>query len=233
MGPLVLLSDSQLFFAQEYGGWMRERITDHIKGWQQLYGHSDCVYGGASNNNEPAFFDLAASALKGMGATDCSFLKFSIKDLPNVEQTRPAVILLAGGDVLLGWQTLSKPDVRNWLTECWHQGCLLLGVSAGAIHLTQMIGLSQDGQPALFDFLKFFPVATMVHEEKDAWPSYSIYQQYIADQKAHTPLPCLRIPFGGGVWITLTEQQPEWISFGRTQSELLMGADRIDLPYFP
>ncbi|MCG8314204.1 MAG: Type 1 glutamine amidotransferase-like domain-containing protein [Pseudomonadales bacterium] len=237
MGPLLLLADSQLFFTQQKGNWMRRKISEHLQYWQSSSNNREAVYMGAANNNDPMYYDLANSALRALGASRCTFLKSGTSDLPGKNHKLPAVVLLAGGDVQLGWQTISQPDIRDWLTGCWQQGSLIIGVSAGAIHLTYMINTSETGQLELRDFLKWYPVVTMVHEEQALWPSHIKYQEYCAQRSIAAELACLKIPFGSGVWITQQQnsqnQDSQIVTFGRHQSELLQDGVKLDLPYYP
>ena len=83
---------------------------------------------------------------------------------------------------------IGEKQVRGWLQRCHELPCsLMIGVSAGAIHLAN--GIDPD-RPELGcqPFLNWFPHCIAVHEEHQGWPS-------LVKQRG------LGIPLGGGVWV--------------------------------
>lgn len=217
-GPVVLLADSQLLFNHARAVVFHQQLRRFLKGQEQ--GRSAgayCVYVGAANNNRPEFFAMAEQALSGLGFPRCEFLKAGLTDLKTPQQT-PALILLAGGDPLLGWQTLEQPELQAWLVEQWHKGALLLGISAGAMHLTSAV-LAEGGKPYRQSFMELYPLVTFVHEEAEDWPSYQAFQA-LGDSQQRS---CLKIPFGSGCWIQGDEircfgrQSCQWIKNGKLQ----------------
>ena len=218
-GPLVLLADSQLLFTPEQGRRLLQRLREQIS---NSANNGFAVYIGASNNNEPAFYEMACQALAPLGVTRTLFLRESVADLGERAALVPAVILLAGGDPAAGWQLIGREPVRNWLLGCRQQGSLLLGISAGAIHLTSGItGVGEKAAPV--PFLDLYPVVTLVHEEQDNWPGYICYQEYCRAAAPGKQRGCLKIPFGAGVWI----EQDLVTGFGRRHPELI-NADNLN-----
>lgn len=214
-GPIVLLADSQLLFARESNEWFRSRIEKHVAN------HSGPgVYIGASNNNEEAFFDMGREALKDFGVYQTHFLKSSLLDLGVEQNETPSVILLSGGDVSLGWKLLNQPDIASWVLNAHSNGCLLLGISAGAIHLTN--GVAENVEINPISFFNLYPTITLVHEENDGWPSEQLYLGSYSKDMA-----CLRIPFGGGAWIDTNKL----IAFGKHPPTMIVGLDTIVLPF--
>lgn len=212
-GPLVMLADSQLLFAGEQGAWLKAKIRRHLQRHKARYGQACSVYVGAANRNEPAFFELAESALREMGSTQCVFLKRHLDELGQWRNQAPAVILLAGGDPRLGWQTLGQPEWVSWLHNCWYRGTLLIGISAGAIHLTSGMDTDND-QPRRF--LDLFPAVTLVHEEQDDWPSERRFRRALGPQHHQA---CLKIPMASGIWV----HQEQVTTFGKVASEIRTG----------
>ncbi|MDX1692664.1 MAG: hypothetical protein R3208_02795 [Ketobacteraceae bacterium] len=218
-GPLVLLADSQLLFARQAGDLLQQRLRAHIAQWTQP---PWAVYIGASNGCDPGFYDMACDALKPLGIEQVWFLRQSLADLEPMPAGPPAVILLAGGDPETGWQVIGEPAVRDWLLRSRQQGSLLLGISAGALHLTSGI-VSGGGQARRKVFLDLYPAVTLVHEEQDHWPGYAAWQQC----DPGPAIACLKIPFGAGVWIDRNRME----TFGRQKARLMRRDGEIPLPY--
>src|ERR1044072_6548513 len=76
------------------------------------------------------------------------------------------IILLAGGDVELGWRTFVSNGLNNHIVRRYFEGATLIGVSAGAVQLG-LCGLAADG--SLFETLKLVPFIIGAHEESDNW----------------------------------------------------------------
>lgn len=210
-GPIVLLADSQLLFSAENNRWFFETIKSKLVGEDSF-----AVYVGASNGNEPVFFQMAQDALEGFGISSTLFLKQGLEDLGEYSDKVPSVILLAGGDVALGWQLLRQPSISAWIDRCYRAGTLLMGISAGAIHLTHGV-FAEQGKATLFSGYGYLPLVTMVHEEADHWPSEKLLRDVPKVKAPGTLWMGVKIPFGGGIWSgrnTIT-------SFGRAESEIV------------
>ena len=228
-GPLVLLADSQLLFASDHGQWLQQALKQQVNSAGSDSGEGPfAVYLGASNGNEPAFYQMACDALAPLGIERTLFLKQSVAELGEQARQIPAIILLAGGDPASGWQVIGQDPVRNWLLACRQQGSLLLGISAGAIHLTSgvtEVAEKAAGKAALIPFLDLYPVVTLVHEEQENWPGYALYQS-CRQENAGEHRGCLKIPFGSGVWI----DKDQAMGFGRQKSELIGGDSLPEIP---
>lgn len=219
-GPLILLADSQLLFPSSYGRWFREHLLAHTKTRAnngQCYG----VYIGASNSHEPAFYEMAKEAFQPLGVQECVFMKTGLEDLGKLADLNPAVILLAGGDVALGWEFLKQAALKNWLDECYDSGTAMLGISAGAIHLTGCVQA-----PSLLGYEGF---VTMVHEEAENWPGFKTFKEQESLRS------CVRIPFGSGLWVNAKSKAT---TFGRAPSEFFIKKNSLDIqqkniPYYP
>ena len=214
-GPVVLLADSQLLFAKESNDWFRQRLSAHVSSTPSF-----AVYIGAANQNEQAFYEMGCDGLKEFGIDQTLFLKAHLNDLGELQHQTPSVILLAGGDVALGWEFLKQKEIANWVLGCHQKGSLLLGISAGAIHLTN--GLSADTGSHQIPFYNLFAAVTLVHEENENWPSERLY--CCINQES---IGCLKIPFGGGCWI----QRGDPVFFGKHQSVLMNGDRVVSVPF--
>ena len=93
------------------------------------------AYLGASNGDRPEFYEIFKAALGNVGWTDCRMITsaFSPDERAWLESAR--LILLAGGDVRLGWETFGRTGIKEVLLTRYAQGAVLIGISAGAVQL--------------------------------------------------------------------------------------------------
>jgi hypothetical protein len=80
------------------------------------------------------------------------------------------VILLAGGSVARGWREFQRGGLGEALVRRYSGGAVLVGVSAGAVHLG-MLGWPDDDPPAdsYIETFKLVPYAVSAHDEADDW----------------------------------------------------------------
>jgi hypothetical protein len=164
--PIFLLADSQLLFWREDGEPFLARARRMLeedepgKAWKG-------AYVGASNGDAPEFYDLFVAAMDEAGIHDCRSIPSepSPEDLAYFDEAD--LILLAGGDVRLGWQVFQRNGLQQRIVERYYGGALLFGISAGAVQLG-LKGWSEDGGE-VFDTLRLVPFVVDVHDE----PSWS------------------------------------------------------------
>ncbi len=186
--PIFLLADSQLLFYQEGS-------VDFLQRIKQLLEHScpKAAYLGASNDNEPAFFELFQAAMAKIGITDCRFvIEFSQEDKRYLEQAD--VIFFAGGDTEKGWQVFQQHKLQELIGKCYLGGAILMGLSAGAVQLGTTAWTGQDKDLRCFTTFQFVPYIIGVHEDQQ----WSNLQQVLAKQ-ANTYAKAIGIPKGGGL----------------------------------
>ena len=215
-GPLMLLADSQLLLIPERGDALQCQLRQDA-----AVGDGFAVYVGAANGCEAAFYDMACDAMAMMGINRTLFLKRDLVELGDCAAQIPALILLSGGDPVLGWQVLGQNPVRDWLLRCHHAGSVLVGISAGALHLTSAL-TARGGRPARVPFLDLYPAVTLVHEEQSGWPGEAAYLGL--DQDDH--YGCFKIPLGSGVRIAGGGNESRQLQgFGRARPTLLRGRE--------
>jgi hypothetical protein len=78
------------------------------------------------------------------------------------------LVLLAGGDVELGWQVFERNGLKDLLLKKRYDGGILIGVSAGAVQLG-LGALTNAPQPKKLDLFGFAPFYIGAHEEKEEW----------------------------------------------------------------
>src|SRR6185369_13424437 len=131
-GPILLFADSQLLF------WRELLIERVVKTRERL----KAAYIGASNGDDPDFYALFVSAMEAAGIFDCRMILTTEPDLKFLNDAD--VILLAGGDVELGWRTFLSNGLDQHIVRRHSEGASLIGISAGAVQLG-LAGLPADG----------------------------------------------------------------------------------------
>lgn len=159
--PLYLLADSQLLFWKGEGG-LPERIR------QDLSPRAKAAYIGASNQDQPAFYDLFVAAMESMGITDCRMIPGQLKDEDKAFLEQAELLLLAGGNVELGWRTFESNGLKDLVPKKRYDGCTLIGISAGAVQLG-LGTLSEAPQPKQIDMFRFVPFYVGAHDEENEW----------------------------------------------------------------
>lgn len=173
MRPIVLLADSQLLF-------LLPRILEGPK----------AAYIGASNGDNPDFYAIFVAAMEGAGIFDCRMIPSTVSEADLAFLNDADIILLAGGDVELGWRTFLGNGLNNHIVRRYSEGASLIGVSAGAVQLG-LGGLSVEG--SLFETFKLVPFIIGAHEESDNWKTTRDLLRL-----APTNTRAIGLPTGGG-----------------------------------
>lgn len=188
INPIFLFSDSQLLFhTNEDGKGVLAEVTEDLEA-------PKAAYIGASNGDDPMFFSIFEAAMDHLGITDRRMI-YSAYDEEDQKYLQEAdLILLAGGDVALGWESIK--EMQQDIIQRYYAGTVLCGVSAGAIHLG--LGGSKkempEGHDDLIDTFKLIPFYMDAHDEDNGW-------ERLKTIVAHTDanLKGLGIPKGGGL----------------------------------
>src|SRR5215470_13169733 len=132
--PIVLLADSQLLFWNAPDGPFLDRVRRMLieeRPDQALR----AAYIGASNGDDPAFYDLFVAAMSGIDVHDCHMIPSAPSDDDLAHLAQADIILLSGGDIAQGWEIFRDTGLTTRLIERYYQGAVLIGVSAGAVQL--------------------------------------------------------------------------------------------------
>jgi hypothetical protein len=188
--PLFLLADSSLLF------W-RRGDSPFVACLPVLLaaapGGLHAAYLGASNGDEPAYFELFVGAMEGAGITRCRMIPSRPTGEDLAWLARADVILLAGGDPRLGWETFQGNGVEPLLRQRHAEGAILLGISAGAMQLAARAWSEPgSGDVSLFTPLALCPFLVGVHEPPE-WPDLKR-----AVRAAGPGARGIGIPLGGG-----------------------------------
>ncbi len=185
--PIFLLADSQLLFWHRDGELFLERVRRRLAGERPK-----AAYIGASNGDQPEFYELFRGAVKGIGVTETRMIPSDPAAADSDWLAEADLILLAGGDVRQGWRVMRRNGVYSQLIERYYTGAVLMGVSAGAVQLGLHGFRETGGGLRLFDTFKLVPLLIDVHAEPD-WPR--LHQGLTETEK---PTRGLGIPSGAG-----------------------------------
>jgi len=193
IGPMALLADSQLLFGGDKGEQLSQWVGGQVAARQTANAIKKAVYIGASNGNAIEFYLMATDICRQWGIESVEHVK-NINQLTALSVEDIAVVILAGGDVAVGWGFLSLPSVRRWLDNYTQSNGLIIGISAGAIHLASAFSKDYGRSEC---FLEYCSANIAAHEEQEGWPSVCLWQQCADDAQSLY----IGLPFGGGMLV--------------------------------
>ena len=169
--PLFLLADSQLLFWKRQDRLLLEAALDGLARDTPL----SAAYIGASNGDRPEFYGIFEAAVDAIGITDRRMIDSSFRPDDRAFLERAQLIVLAGGDVRLGWTTFKKTGMKDVILGRYAQGAVLVGISAGAVQLGRYGIVETPKSPAteLLEVFKLVPVVIDTHDERADWARLS------------------------------------------------------------
>jgi hypothetical protein len=188
--PIYLLADSQLLFWRGDDGELflnslRERVEAESP---------KAAYLGASNGDEPTYYALFEAAMESIGVSRRRMILSSYATEDAEFLADSDIILLAGGDAVRGWETLTENGARAAVTKRYLEGALLVGVSAGAAQLgLRVYPEAEFSRDHLIEAFQFVPIVIGAHEEKTGWEALQMAVRF-AGEGVHG----VGIPAGGG-----------------------------------
>jgi len=182
--PIYLFADSQMLFWKDDGLLFLDLIRARVEGPSPR-----AAYIGASNGDQPEFYDIFKEAMQSIMIRDCRMILSSYGPDDSSFINEADIILLAGGDAKQGLDIFQRTGMNKDIIKRYGEGALLIGISAGAVQLG-MIGHSADG---VFEALKLVPFVIGTHEEKTGWEGL----QRIVEQSSWN-IEGAGIPTGGG-----------------------------------
>ena len=187
--PIYLLADSQPLFARRNGSLYLDSICELID-----EAPPRAAYVGASNGDQPEFYSIFEAAMAGLNIEDCCMITSRVTDAEASFLAMADIILLAGGDVVRGWRVFQETGLKDLIVERYHEGALLIGVSAGAVQLG-MLGWPEEGFSAdnVIDLFQLVPYIIGAHDEKMEWQELKSAVQLIGGRWTGIGLPT-----GGG-----------------------------------
>lgn len=188
--PIYLLADSQLLFWRDHDGTL---LLDANKTGVKTES-AKASYIGASNGDDPAYYGIFEAAMDLLGVTRRRMILSSLSTQDADFLASSEIILLAGGDVVRGWQIITGNGVREVVAARYLEGALLIGISAGAIQLGLCAYPEGDfSRGQLVETFNFVSLIVGVHDEKSEWRSLKRAVQ-LRDDGAQG----IGIPTGGG-----------------------------------
>jgi cyanophycinase len=190
--PIYLLADSQLLFWKRKDRLFLETALDGLTRDTPLR----AAYIGASNGDRPEYYEIFEAAVDGTGITDRRMIDSSFGPDDRAFLERAQLIVLAGGDVRLGWNTFEKTGMKDVILGRYAQGAVLVGISAGAVQLGRygIVETPESPGTELLDVFKLVPMVVDTHDERAEWARLSRTIRLL--EGAATGLG---IPSGGGV----------------------------------
>lgn len=183
--PILLFADSQLLFWRENGQLLLERVVR-----ARTRERMKAAYVGASNGDQPDFYAIFVAAMEGVSVFDCRMIPSALSETDLAFLNDADLILLAGGDVEVGWRTFLSNGLNDHIVRRYFEGATLIGVSAGAVQLG-LCGLAADR--SLIETFKLVPFIIGAHEESDNWKTtVELLRLSAANTRA------IGLPTGGG-----------------------------------
>jgi peptidase E len=167
--PIFLLSDSQILFWKSDKGSFTERLLKTIEEDESRpEGEIKASYIGASNGNKAEYYDIFVSAMNQVGITNCRHIPSKPSSQDYTFLRTSDLVLLSGGSTATGWNAMNRTDLREKIVKCYHNGAVLVGISAGAIQLglrgwKQTKKIPRD----LFETFQIVPAVVDVHDKSD------------------------------------------------------------------
>ena len=161
--PLFLLADSQLLFWADGD----EPFIDRIAACTGPAAPR-AAYLGASNGDNPDFYSIFLAALESIGPAECRLIPAEPSEDEMAFLESADVILLAGGDVEVGWRAFTASGVREVVERRYHAGAVLIGVSAGAVQLGNA-GWAEGDPESAFQTWGLVPFVVDAHAEDEDW----------------------------------------------------------------
>lgn len=185
--PIYLLADSQLLFWRGEGEGFLEAVRRQVEA-----DGPKAAYIGASNRDNPEYYEIFEAAMEGVGITERRHIPARPSAMDEIFLGNAHLILLAGGDVALGWSVLTTTGMRETILQRYYSGAVLMGVSAGAVQLGLSAEGERDDEP--LDLFKLIPAIIDVHDEGDDW---SRLRRLV--RRAGSGIRGIGIPSGGGL----------------------------------
>ncbi len=191
--PIFLFADSQLLFYKLDQNLFLEKIKKLILNDSKKVNDIKAAYIGASNGNNPIFYDIFKAAMKQIDINHCCMICSGSSEDEKEFMEKADIILLSGGDIKKGWDTIQKNHWDKIIFNRYKEGAVIIGISAGAIQLGLKLYYDETENVSFSNMLGIVPYIISVHEE-DNWEKFK--NQLRAES---SDIEGFGIPFGGGI----------------------------------
>ncbi|UXA05146.1 Type 1 glutamine amidotransferase-like domain-containing protein [Mycobacterium sp. SMC-2] len=190
--PLYLLADSQLLFWKRRDRLLLEAALYEVACDTPI----SAAYVGASNGDLAEFYEIFEAAMDAIGIAGRRMIVSSFGQEDRAFLETAQLIVLAGGDVVLGWDTFERTGMTEVILARYAKGAVLVGISAGAVQLGRygIVGTPESAAPELLDMFNLVPMVIDVHDERAGWARLSRTIESLQGMTTG-----LGIPSGGGV----------------------------------
>ena len=161
--PLFLLADSQLLFRTGNDAALMDRVAACTGP-----GAPRAAYLGASNGDDPDFYSVFLAAMEALGPAECRMIPAVPSDDALAFLAAADVIVLAGGEVQLGWRAFQASGIGEIVERRRGEGAVLIGVSAGAVQMGAA-GWTEDAPESAFPTWGMVPFVVDAHAEDSDW----------------------------------------------------------------
>lgn len=188
---LYLFADSQLLFWRRRGRLLLEEMVE-----EAAVTAPRAAYIGASNGDRPEFYDIFAAAMQSANVADHRRIDSAFGQDDRAFLEGAHIILLAGGDVRVGWDAFERTGMKDVILARYARGAVLVGISAGAVQLGRQAIVAAAGSAAseLLDVFNLVHAIVDVHDERNEWGRLSSTIHLLEGAAIG-----LGIPTGGGV----------------------------------
>jgi len=163
--PVYLLADSQLLFASPGGRPLLAAAMDAIESPEPR-----AAYVGASNGDQPEYYSIFEGAMEMIGVRDRRMILSDYSAQDRAYLRSADLIVLAGGNVGSGLRVMRETGMDDDIDERRREGVVLVGVSAGAVHLGSMAWLGDEPvEGELVGALGVVPFSVDAHDDASGW----------------------------------------------------------------
>lgn len=160
-----LLADSRLLFSRHGGRPLLASAVDAIDSRDPR-----AAYVGAANGDQPEYYSIFEGAMDMIGVRDRRMILTDYSAQDRAYLRSADFIILAGGDVGSGLRVLRETGMDEDIDERCRKGVVLVGVSAGAVHLGTAVSLGDEpSEGELVGALGIVPFSVDVHDEASGW----------------------------------------------------------------
>lgn len=186
--PIYLLADSQLlFWKDESGRLFLDQVREQVDSTAPA-----AAYIGASNGDTHEYYSLFQAAMEQVQISTCRMIPSRMQPEDKAFVENADLLLLAGGDVDLGWRVFEENGLKEIITRKRIEGVVLIGISAGAVQMG-MGSLTESANMKRVDLFRFAPFYIGAHEEQEEWWNLRALVN-LASEEARG----IGIPAGGG-----------------------------------
>ena len=173
--PLYLFADSQLLFWKPQGKLLLEGAMAQSTAANPTDEPPAAAYIGASNGDREEFYSIFEAAMEALGITERRMILSTFDSEDRAFLARAQLILLAGGDVHLGWSTFEKTGMKEKILERYAQGATLDRNfrRSGATGPTTVFNTDESAALELIDVFNLVPALIDVHDEQHEWARLS------------------------------------------------------------